>query len=449
MKSFKLAIIVGFAAICAIIATVIVLTSGSDNYGLYITDLSGNIDITTAGKGSASAVNGVKLNKGDVITVSPESTCQITYKSKKNKDKNYIILEPDTQVIVSDEFNGNNSGELFLMQGSVICNSTADIKANINIRTVTAQFNTAKTVSVIKLVKSDGNESCDFYSLMGTLIIQRYDLLGSSFEKPENLVEKKCGEIVIKDDKPTFEFLNIDFSLSALPKHSLKELFIISQLVSNFTYSSDELKEAYDKSNDTSESMSQDVDESSSMETTTPPETEPTVSHTWEITTAPVYVPQTTYSTTQQPTEQTSSVSNDESRRLFTVTIIIDGESEIQEVEYGKNAEQPADPVIEGMTFIGWDNSFENITHDTVITALFISDESTSMVTSETTATEYSEYTVTFIIDGSSYSQQVAYGQAAQPPYIPYTNSNGNIFVGWDKDFSYITSNLTVTAVFS
>jgi hypothetical protein len=37
------------------------------------------------------------------------------------------------------------------------------------------------------------------------------------------------------------------------------------------------------------------------------------------------------------------------------------------------------------------------------------------MVTSETTATEYSEYTVTFIIDGSSYSQQVAYGQAAQP----------------------------------
>ena len=165
MKSFKLAIIVGFAAICAIIATVIVLTSGSDNYGLYITDLSGNIDITTAGKGSASAVNGVKLNKGDVITVSPESTCQITYKSKKNKDKNYIILEPDTQVIVSDEFNGNNSGELFLMQGSVICNSAADIKANINIRTVTAQFNTAKTVSVIKLVKSDGND-CDFYSLM-------------------------------------------------------------------------------------------------------------------------------------------------------------------------------------------------------------------------------------------------------------------------------------------
>jgi hypothetical protein len=162
--------------------------------------LSGNIDITTAGKGSASAVNGVKLNKGDVITVSPESTCQITYKSKKNKDKNYIILEPDTQVIVSDEFNGNNSGELFLMQGSVICNSAADIKANINIRTVTAQFNTAKTVSVIKLVKSDGNESCDFYSLMGTLIIQRYDLLGSSFEKPENLVEKKCGEIVIKDE---------------------------------------------------------------------------------------------------------------------------------------------------------------------------------------------------------------------------------------------------------
>jgi hypothetical protein len=449
MKSFKMAIIIGFAAICAIIATVIIITSGSGDYGLYITDLSGNTDITTAGKGSASAVNGVKLNKGDVITVSPESTCQITYKSKKNKDKNYIVLEPDTQVIVSDEFNGNNSGDLFLMQGSVICNSAADIKANINIRTVTAQFNTAKTVSVIKLVKSDENENCDFYSFMGTLIIQRYDLLGSSFEKPENLVEKKCGEIIIKDDKPAFEFLNIDFSLSDLPKHSLKELLIISQLINNFTYSSDELKDAYAKANDTSESVSQNnTDESSFVETTTPLETEPTVSHTWEITTAPVYVPQTTY-TTQETNKQTESQASSDSKRVFTVTIIIDGDSEIQEVEYGKNAEQPADPVIDGLIFIGWDNSFENITHDTVITALFISDESTTIVTPGTTAIEYGEYTVTFIIDGSSYSQQVAYGQAAQPPYIPYTNSNGNIFVGWDKSFDYITSNLTVTAVFS
>lgn len=461
MKSLKMAIIVGFAAVCAVIATVIILTSGSGDYGLYVTDLSGNTEITVTGKGNASAVNGVKLNKGDIITVSPDSTCQITYKSKKNKDKNYIILEQDTKVIVSDEFDGKNNGELFLMQGSLICNSVTEAKANVNIRTVNARFDTSKTVSAISLTKSseDENEKCDFYCFMGTLVIQRYDMLGSAFEKTEAMVTKKKGEIVVKkqesaeadsEEAPVFEFLNVDISLSDLPAYTLKELINISQFVADFTYTTAELKQAYDEApKDSIESTDTSLTETSAPIETAPPETEATVSHTWEVTTAPVYVPQATNTTTQEnneATESETSESSNESGLLFTVTIIIDDESEVQEVEYGKNAEQPADPVVEGLTFIGWDNSFENITQNTVITALFVSDDP---YYTTTTAGGYGDYTVIFVIEGAYYSQDVAYGQSAEPPYIPYTDIDGNVFIGWDSDFSYITGDLTVNAIFS
>ena len=43
MKSFKTAIIAGALALVAVIATVIVLTSGSSGYGLYISSVSGDV----------------------------------------------------------------------------------------------------------------------------------------------------------------------------------------------------------------------------------------------------------------------------------------------------------------------------------------------------------------------------------------------------------------------
>ena len=48
MKSFKTAIIAGALALVAVIATVIVLTSGSSGYGLYISSVSGDVVISNA-----------------------------------------------------------------------------------------------------------------------------------------------------------------------------------------------------------------------------------------------------------------------------------------------------------------------------------------------------------------------------------------------------------------
>ena len=57
-------------------------------------------------------------------------------------------------------------------------------------------------------------------------------------------------------------------------------------------------------------------------------------------------------------------------------------------------------------------------------------------------------FTVTFVDwDGTLLSsQQIAYGAAASAPADP--TRAGWTFIGWDKDFSNITSNLTVTALY-
>ena len=116
-----------------------------------------------------------------------------------------------------------------------------------------------------------------------------------------------------------------------------------------------------------------------------------------------------------------------------------------QTVEYGKNATAPSNPTRPATaqytyTFSKWDTSYTNITGNTTVTAVY-----TSTV---------NKYTVTFKNwDGTVLStQSIAYGSAATAPATPTKAGNAQYsytFSGWDKDFSKITGNLTVTAQFT
>ena len=101
-----------------------------------------------------------------------------------------------------------------------------------------------------------------------------------------------------------------------------------------------------------------------------------------------------------------------------------------QEVQYGGNAEAPADPTRTGYTFTGWDKAFTNITADLVVTAQY----------------EINTYTVTFKDwDGTVLkTQEVQYGGDAEAPADP--TRVGYTFTGWDKEFTNITADLVVTA---
>jgi hypothetical protein len=106
-----------------------------------------------------------------------------------------------------------------------------------------------------------------------------------------------------------------------------------------------------------------------------------------------------------------------------------------QTVEEGKAATAPANPARAGYTFIGWDKDFSNITGDLTVTAAY--------------EKIINYYTVKFVDwDGAVLKEQtVEEGKAATAPANPARA--GYSFTGWDKDFSNITGDLTVTALYN
>ena len=118
----------------------------------------------------------------------------------------------------------------------------------------------------------------------------------------------------------------------------------------------------------------------------------------------------------------------------YTVTFVANGETlKTEEVESGKAATAPTVNV-EGYTFEGWDKDFSNVTSNLTVNA-------------KLTKIEAKKYTVKFLVDGNEVaSQEVEEGKAATAPQNP--TKEGFNFKGWDKDFSKVTSDLEVNAIF-
>ena len=120
----------------------------------------------------------------------------------------------------------------------------------------------------------------------------------------------------------------------------------------------------------------------------------------------------------------------------FTVRFVDwdDSEIELQHVDYCAAAAPSQTPVREGHTFTGWDKDFSRVVANMTVKAQY----------------EAMTYSVTFLNwDGTQLgaTQQVTYGQAAVAPSVPARS--GYTFAGWSADFSKVTSNLTVKAMFA
>ena len=101
-----------------------------------------------------------------------------------------------------------------------------------------------------------------------------------------------------------------------------------------------------------------------------------------------------------------------------------------QMIDEGESATAPADPTRAGYTFIGWDKDFSNITEDLVVTAQY----------------KINRYEVIFKDwDGTILkSDSVDYNTAATAPANP--SREGHEFIGWDKDFSHVSSDMIINA---
>jgi hypothetical protein len=109
----------------------------------------------------------------------------------------------------------------------------------------------------------------------------------------------------------------------------------------------------------------------------------------------------------------------------------------VQEVEPGTAATAPAIAAGVGYEFIGWDTDFSNVTSDLTVTALY-------RLLSFTV--EFSAGVRGEIIGGLAI-QTVTYGGSATAPTI--ASEADYEFTGWDTDFSNVTSDLFVSALYN
>ena len=102
-------------------------------------------------------------------------------------------------------------------------------------------------------------------------------------------------------------------------------------------------------------------------------------------------------------------------------------------VSYGEAATAPGAPSVEGYNFVGWDKEFNNVTSDLEVKALYEKIEI---------------FTVNFIDKNGNIlkSEKVEKGGAATAPTAP--SVDGYLFKGWDKEFNNVTSDLEVKAVY-
>lgn len=470
MKSFKTAIIAGALALVAVIATVIVLTSGSSGYGLYISSVSGDVVISNA-EGTTQAAAETFLATGDALTVNAGGSCTLIYRTRDNYDQNYIVLEPATQVLATGKYTGKSDDELYLNRGSVMVSALNKSKKNIIIRTASASVTTKDAAMRIAYELGEGTTTTLAASFGGASEIQLYDALGNAVDRdgmklqsPEVLGEGLSAKVVSSGDVPSFEYLNIKTDLSAYNANTLKELLTISAFHDGMlSFTAAEIKAAYDaapteapadepevpEESVTEETTVTTVPETSETEETTIPSEETAVTTTTPAQTTTAYTT-TTAATTQAP-QTTAQTTSTASGKMITVYVIIDDEITMQEVPYGGNATQPADPVVEGKRFVGWDGSFTNITEETTISAIFEDDASVTTAstsvtfdTTETTTSDSRMFTVTVVVNGNATTQQVAYGGSA---VLPAVNIPGYVFMGWDRSPDNITENCTITAI--
>ena len=145
-------------------------------------------------------------------------------------------------------------------------------------------------------------------------------------------------------------------------------------------------------------------------------------------------MPTQTPTPTQSPTP--TQTPTPEPIQEHTVTFVdgLTGETiNTQIVVAGEDAVAPEAPVHEGYTFVEWDTDFTNVQSDLRVTAVYA----------------INEYTVTFVdgLTGETIdTQTVEHGADAVEPAVP--EHVGYHFVGWDVDFTNVTSDLTVTALY-
>ncbi len=116
----------------------------------------------------------------------------------------------------------------------------------------------------------------------------------------------------------------------------------------------------------------------------------------------------------------------------ITFKTIFDTIIETKEIAYQDLITYPEAPIVEGYTFIGWDQDLTHIKEDTTITALY----------------QPISYTVTFETQFGDVIEKAAFDSNEKITYPKAPIIEGYEFVGWDYNEEYLDENKTIVALY-
>lgn len=109
---------------------------------------------------------------------------------------------------------------------------------------------------------------------------------------------------------------------------------------------------------------------------------------------------------------------------------------EEQFVEYGKDATEISAPNKEGYKFVGWDEDLTNVTKDLFVYPIY-----------EKIRNEIYEVRFIDMYNNVIDIQNIKEGESANSPIAPEVSYH--TFKGWDQDFSSVTKNMTIKAMYT
>ena len=443
-KTSKIVSLIVVSALC-LAALVVLFTVLFSNAGdtMYIVSMTGDVQVGTAVDLSdrQPAQVGMALTSGSIVMTGDKSSCVLAYKSDISNKDNCLNINKNSQVHLY-KTNKDSGFDVVLANGSVICNMSENTNIDTTIATNSYNFYAANTIA--KVDYDLGTTSGKVFVFDGNPVIQIIQPSGSTGKMETLLKNSVCAVRNLDDGTVGFGCLNTGFGLNEFSAQDLRTMSGIASVWSErVSYNVGDFERAFQTAKDYG-------DYTTVTAATLAAIIEPTVVYTDEIdtieskdetvevTTAVTTVSEPIVTTVSTPVSSSAATVASTS---VTTSVITTSASSRTSVPYttSKQAEKTTSSSVST-------KSTTPVTTTTPKTSAS-SKSTTTAVKVDPDAT----YTVIFTYtegDKQFWAMQlVKRGQSAVAPEIP--DVEGKYFVQWDRDFSCVTSDMTVTGIFA
>lgn len=450
-KTSKIVSLIVVSASC-LAALVVLFTVLFSNAGdtMYIVSMTGDVQVGTAADLSdrQPAQVGMALTSGSIVMTGDKSSCVLAYKSDISNKDNCLNINKNSQVHLY-KTNKDSGFDVVLANGSVICNMSENTNIDTTIATNSYNFYAANTIA--KVDYDLGTTSGKVFVFDGNPVIQIIQPSGSTGKMETLLKNSVCAVRNLDDGTVGFGCLNTGFGLNEFSAQDLRTMSGIASVWSErVSYNVGDFERAFQTAKDYG-------DYTTVTAATLAAITEPTVVYTDEIdtieskdetvevTTAVTTVSEPIVTTVSTPVSSSAATVASTSVTTSGTTTSVSSRTSVPYTT-SKQAEKTTSSSVSTTASNASTKSTTPVTTTTPKTSAS-SKSTTTAVKVDPDAT----YTVIFTYtegDKQFWAMQlVKRGQSAVAPEIP--DVEGKYFVQWDRDFSCVTSDMTVTGIFA